>query len=203
MIIAVGSTNPAKLRAAKLAVSKLFPKAKIVLDHYHVIAWGLHQMNAFKQILECVSGKKFRVRELLMKSIHELSGEDIKKLEPCFRAFPDLKRAWKIIHEVRKIYWQKDWRRAYSQLRKAVWLCEQSEITEMKDLGKTLKKRKMEILNYYISGTSNAKTEALHGRFETMKRLHCGIRNVERFAKRLMFCLLPFPILTQLFTQSV
>ncbi len=30
MVIAVGSTNPAKLRAAKLAVTKLFPKAKIV-----------------------------------------------------------------------------------------------------------------------------------------------------------------------------
>ncbi|MBI3289881.1 inosine/xanthosine triphosphatase [Candidatus Microgenomates bacterium] len=30
MTIAVGSTNPAKLKAAKLAVNKLFPKAKIV-----------------------------------------------------------------------------------------------------------------------------------------------------------------------------
>ena len=185
------------------AAREVFPRAKIVLDHYHIIAWGLHQMNELKRILEAVSGKKFMIKPLLMKPAHLLTKEEFNKLQPCFKAFPEVKVAWKIVHELRKVYWQKNWRKAYSQLRKVIWLCKQSEIAEMKDLAKTLKRRKVEILNYYISRTSNAKTEALHARFETMKRLHCGIRNVERFAKRLMFCLLPFAVLTELFTQSV
>jgi len=182
---------------------EVFPNAKIVMDHYHVIAHGLKLMNQLRTMLQSISGKEYRVKPILMKPAHKLTDAEFKKLQPCFEAMPDVKRAWKLIHELRKIYWQEDWRKAYSQLRKVIWLCEQSGIEQMEDLAKTLKKRKAEVLNFYISGTSNAKTEALHARFETMKRLHCGIRNVERFAKRLMFCLLPFSILTELFTQSV
>jgi len=182
---------------------EVFPNAKIVMDHYHVIAWGLKLMNELKTMLQSVERKEFKVKPILMKPIHKLTEQEYKKLQPCFEAFPDVKRAWKIIHQLRKVYWQRNWRKAHSQLRRVIWLCEQSGIEQMEDLAKTLKRRKAEILNYYISKTSNAKTEALHARFETMKRLHCGIRNVERFAKRLMFCLLPFSILTELFTQSV
>jgi transposase len=182
---------------------EVFPNAKIVMDHYHVIAWGLKLMNELRTMLQSTERKKFQVKPILMKSIHKLTDAEFNKLKPCFEAFPDVKRAWKIIHQLRKVYWQKDWRKAHSQLRKVIWLCHQSEIAEMQDLAKTLKRRKAEILNYYLARTSNAKTEALHARFETMKRLHCGIRNVERFAKRLMFCLLPFSILSELFTQSV
>jgi len=185
------------------AAREVFPRARIVLDHYHIIAWGLHQMNVIRTTLQTVSGKKFPVQLILMRPAHLLTKEEMKKLQPCFKAFPEVKVAWMIVHELRKVYWQRDWRKAHSQLRKTVWFCEQSGIPEMEDLAKTLKRRKVEILNYYISKTSNAKTEALHARFETMKRLHCGIRNVERFAKRLMFCLLPFSVLTELFTQSV
>ena len=182
---------------------EVFPNAKIVMDQYHIIAWGLHQMNALRTLLQNLSGKKFQIKPLLMKPSHKLTKQEFQQLQPCFDAFPEVKKAWKIIHQLRKVYWQQDWRKAHSQFRKVIWLCDQSGIDEMKDLAKTLKKRKAEILNYYLSKTTNAKTEALHSRFETMKRLHCGIRNVDRFAKRLMFSLLPFAILSELFARSV
>lgn len=180
-----------------------FADAKIVIDHYHVIAWGLRLMQAVRTTLQVVEGKKFEVKHILQKPINQLTAEEFEKLKPCFEAFPEVKKAWKIIHELRKVYWKKDWKKAESQLRKVIWLCEQSCIDEMKDLAKSLRRRKDHILNYYISRTTNAMTEALHSRFETMKRLHCGIRNVERFSKRLMFCLLPFSILTEIFAQTV
>jgi len=180
-----------------------FPKAKIVMDHYHVIAWGLHLMQDVRTTLQTIHRKKFEVKHVLQKPANQLTAKEFEKLQPCFEAFPEVKVAWKIIHQLRKVYWQENWKKAESQLRKTIWWCEQSCIPEMKDLAKTLKRRKEHILNYYISKTTNAMTEALHSRFETMKRLHCGIRNVERFAKRLMFCLLPFSILTEIFTQRV
>ena len=185
------------------AAKECFPNAKIVIDHYHVIAWGLKLMQSVRTTLQTIHRKKFDVKKLLMKPANQLTKKEFKKLQSCFETFPEVKVAWKIIHHLRKIYWQKDWKNAESQLRKVVWLCEQSHISEMEDLAKTLKRRKEHILNYYISKTTNAITEALHSRFETMKRLHCGVRNVERFAKRLMFCLLPFSILTDIFTQTV
>lgn len=173
------------------------------MDHYHVIAWGLHFMQSVRTTLQTIYKKKFDVKKILQKSANQLTEKEFQKLQPCFKAFPEVKVAWKIIHQLRKIYWQKNWKKAESQLRKVIWLCEQSCISEMEDLAKTLRRRKLYILNYYISKTTNAMTEALHNRFETMKRLHCGIHNVERFAKRLMFCLLPFTLLADIFTQTV
>jgi len=180
-----------------------FPNAKIVIDHYHVITWGLRLMQSVRTTLQIIHRKNFDVKKLLQKPSNQLTDDEFKKLQPCFEAFPEVKVAWKIIHQLRKIYWQKNWKKAESQLRKVVWLCEQSCIDEMKDLAKTLKRRKEHILNYYISKTTNAKTEALHSRFEMLKRQHYGIRNIERFSKRLMFCLLPFSILTDIFAQTV
>jgi transposase len=183
--------------------TEVFPNAKVVIDHFHVIAWGLKLMNELRRMWQTVEGKKFQIKPEIMKPIHKLSNAEFEKLKPCFEAFPEVKVAWKIIHQLRKIYWQQNWKQAESQLRKVVWLCEQSNIEQMKDLARTLKRKKYKILNYYISKTSNARTEALHARFETQKRLHCGIKNVERFAKRLMFCLLPFTELADIFTRSV
>lgn len=180
-----------------------FPNAKIVIDHYHVVAWGLFLMQSLRTTLQTIHRKKFDVKKILQKSAYQLTEKEFQRLRPCFEAFPEVKTAWKIIHQLRKIYHKKNWKKAESQLRKTIWLCEQSRISEMRDLAKTLRRRKEYILNYYISKTTNAMTEALHSRFETMKRLHCGIRNVDRFAKRLMFCLLPFSIIVQIFAQRV
>ena len=180
-----------------------FPNAKIIIDHYHVVAWGLKLMQSVRISLQIIHRKKFEVKKILQKPENHLTEVEFEKLKPCFEAFPEVKIAWKIVNELRKIYRQKNWKKAESQFRKVIWWCEQSSISEMEDLAKNLKRRKEHILNYYISKSTNAKTEALHSRFETMKRQHCGIRNVERFAKRLMFSLLPFAILSDIFAQSV
>ncbi len=71
----------------------------------------------------------------------------------------------------------------------------------MKDLANTLTRWFDEILNYYLSKTTNAYTEGIHNHFERIKRNHFGIRNVERFCKRLLFCVLPMTIFLNLVAQ--
>ncbi len=182
---------------------KVYPNANIVIDHYHVIALALRQLSALRTNLQVLHRKKFQVKHLLMKASHKLTDEEFNKLQPCFEAFPEVKRAWKIIHQLRRVYWQNNWKKGCSQLRKTIWLCEQSEIFEMRSLAKTLRKHKKNILHYYISKTTNAYTEGTHTKFELIKRDHCGIKNIERFSKRLMFCFMPFTVITQIFAQSV
>lgn len=176
-----------------------FPQAAIVIDKFHVIQWATLQMDELRRFLEGMHKKRFKVTQIIRMSQHKLKTKELKQLNACFSYYPDVKRAWIIIQEVRGIYRQKDWKAACSQLRKVIWLCRQSEINEMGTLAGTLKRWKEPILNYYISRTTNAYTEGLHNRFETLRREHCGIRNVERFAKRLMFCLLPFSVITSQF----
>lgn len=179
-----------------------FPKARVVIDHFHVLQHAFKLTDELRSTLQAVHRKKFAVKQIMRKPPHRLKEDERKKLRECFAFYPELKRAWLIAQEVRKIYRRKNWKEGCSQLRKTVWYCNQSGIHEMEALAKTLKRWKEEILNYYISGTTNAYTEGIHTRFELIKRQHCGIQNVERFAKRLMFCMLPFSIITQIFAQS-
>ena len=180
-----------------------YPNARIVIDHFHIIQHALKLTDDLRLVLQAIHKKKFPVKQIMRKHPHELEDHELKKLNECFNYYPDLKKAWLIVQEVRKIYHRGNHKKGCSQLRKVIWYCGQSGIDEMEALGKTLNRWKDKILNYYISKTTNAYTEGIHNRFETIKRQHCGIRNVERFAKRLMFCILPFSIITtQFFAQS-
>lgn len=179
-----------------------FPRASIVIDKFHVIQWAVMQMNGLRTLMENLHKKQFKVAHIIRIPPHKLKAKELKQLKACFSYYPDIRRAWLIVQEVRRIYRQKDWRAAYSQLRKVIWYCRQSGLDEMNTLAKTLERWKTPILSYYLSRTTNAYTEGLHNRFETLRRGHCGIRNVERFAKRLMFCLLPFSVIaSQFFAQ--
>lgn len=179
-----------------------FQNARIVIDPFHVIQRAFQLTDILRTTLQVIHKKKFAVKQIMRKPTHQLTEDEWRRLGECFGYYPDLKRAWLIGQEVRKIYKQGSWKQGISQLRKTIWYCEQSKIQEMEALAKTLRRWRSEILNYYISKTTNAYTEGIHTKFELIKRQHCGIRNVERFAKRLMFCMLPFSIITQIFAQS-
>jgi len=179
-----------------------FPNAHVVIDHFHVLQRAFQLTDELRTTLQTIHKKKFQIKQIMRKSEHKLDKKEWEKLNECFACFPDLKKAWIITQEVRKIYMKKNWKQGCSQLRKVIWYCKQSQVPEMEALGKTLNRWKDKILNYYISRTTNAYTEGIHTRFELIKRQHYGIRNVERFAKRLMFCMIPFTIISQIFAQS-
>lgn len=184
-------------------IRECFPNAKIVIDHFHVIQWGVHQVKEQKKIIQEVEKEKYPINQLLMVPAHKLTEEEFEKLNKCFQKAPKLKESWKILHQLRKVYWQDNCKMAHKQLCHTIRLAKRSEIWEMKDLAKTLENWFVEILNYHISKTTNAYTEGIHTHFERIKRNHFGIRNIDRFCKRLLFCLMPISVFTEMFVQGL
>lgn len=182
-------------------IRECFPNARVVVDHFHIIQWGIKLIKDQKMIIQEVKHEKFPINQLLMKPAQKLAGDEFQKLEKCFAKAPKLKESWKILHQLRKVYWQPDYRKAHHQLRYVIWRCRQSGIQEMNDLANTLTRWFNEILNYYISKTTNAYTEGIHNHFERIKRNHFGVRNLDRFCKRLLFCLMPISIFADIITQ--
>ena len=182
-------------------IKQCFPKARIVVDHFHVIQWAIKLIKDQKLVAQEVKHEKFPINQLLMKPAQKLTEVEFQRLQKCFYKVPQLKESWKILHQLRKVYWQSDYRKARHQLRYVIWLCRKSGICEMDDLANTLTRWFEEILNYYISKTTNAYTEGVHNHFERIKRNHFGIRNIDRFCKRILFCLMPMSIFTQIITQ--
>lgn len=184
-------------------IHECFPNAKIVTDHFHVIQWAIKLIKDQKKILQEVNKEKYSIDRLLMVPAHKLTKEEFEKLNKCFEKVPELKKSWKILHQLRRVYWQDNCKMAHKQLCHTIRLAKRSNICEMKDLAKTLENWFESILNYYISKTTNAYTEGIHTHFERIKRNHFGIRNIDRFCKRLLFCLLPISIFTEMFVQGL
>jgi len=184
-------------------IRKYFPRARIVIDKFHVIKWAIKLMDQHRYLLQQVEKVKIPIKFELAKASHKLKPEEYEKVKPYLDQHLTLKCFWKTVHQLRKVYWQKDHRKARSQLRYVIWLCEQNGIPEMETLAKTLRKWFEEILSYCRSKTTNAYTEGVHTRFELIKRQHFGIRNMERFAKRIMFSLAPPILFNEFLSNSI
>ncbi len=182
-------------------IKDCFPNAKRIIDHFHVIQWAIKLIKDQKLIVQELNHEKYPINQLLIKPAQRLTKLELLKLNTCFQKVPKLKESWKILHQLRKVYWQNNYQEAHHQLRYVIWRCRQSKIYEMYELANTLAKWFDEILNYYISKTTNAYTEGVHNHFERIKRNHFGIRNIDRFCKRLLFCLLPLSVFTQILAQ--
>lgn len=183
-------------------IREVFPRARVVIDHFHVIAWGLHLLDQQKRILQNLSRERYQVKTLLAKPIQKLTEKEYQRLQEVFEQAPELKKSWKIIHQLRKIYWATSYTEARSQLRRTRWMCIQSHIPEMEQLAKTLTTWFDSILNYYLSHATNALTEGIHTKFELMKRAHFGIKNIPRFTKRLFYSFIPLSLLAHIFVQT-
>ncbi len=182
-------------------IKECFPNAVIVIDHFHIIQWAVFLLKEQKKVFQDINNESYKINKLLMIPTHKLTIEEFNKLEKVFVKVPKLKQSWKIIHQLRKVYWKNNRKEAQKQLKYVISLCKTSESKYMKDLANTLTRWFDEILNYYLSKTTNAYTEGIHNHFERIKRNHFGIRNVERFCKRLLFCVLPMTIFLNLVAQ--
>lgn len=178
-----------------------FPNAKIVVDHFHIIQWALKLIKDQKTVWQEIKKNKYPINRLLAVPIHKLKKKEFDILNNCFKEIPELKESWKILHQLRSVYWQDSFKEGYYRLNQVIRLCNRSGIIEMKELARTLERWKEEILNYYLSKTTNAYTEGIHNHFERIKRNHFGVRNINRFCKRLLFCLIPWSVFVEIFVQ--
>lgn len=179
-----------------------FPNAKIIVDHFHVIQWGLKLTKDERKMLEDIRKEKYPINQLLGVLPSKLKPDEFEKLNHYLKKESSLEACYFILNELRKFYWQSSYKKAYKQLNHIIRLCKRSEISRMMELAGTLERWFEEILNFHISRTTNAYTEGMHNHFERIKRNHFGIRNIKRFCKRLLFCLIPITTFIEIFVQK-
>lgn len=188
----------------KSTALKCFPKAKIVIDQFHVIQYALWNLDKYRCRMQKM--KKLNLmpaKQLLAKPYYKLNDYQKVKLSLCLLEHHDLKDGYEIIQNLRKIYIAKSYLEAKKQLDFVLELCKNSQIPDMIDFRKTLLRWYDEILNYHLSKTTNAFTEGIHNRFECIKRNHYGVRNYDRFVKRLMYTFIPTTLFTELLSKVV
>lgn len=173
-------------------IESYFPKALVVIDHYHVIACALMRLQKIRTTLQSARKILIPIKKELDKNREDLSKFEKKKITKYFKLYPELFEAYLAKERIRSIYHLAKYEEAKEQLNILISELVKSKEPELQDLGRTLVNWQEEILNYFKCKITNAYTEGLHTKCKLIKRKSFGFRNVETYIRKLILGLLPF-----------
>lgn len=192
--------NPERVKAVSIDMSNPFhdavrqslPKAKIVVDKFHVI-------RHFNQVLDKArfsdqgkglkTGRKrelYKNRFTLLKAEERLTDEEKKRLIPIFWDYPEVRNAWQIKENLRRCYRADTRKEAELELIELEDRINRSPFKRFKTLKPTILEWREEILNYQDHPISNGFVEGKNNRIKTIKRMAYGYRNINNLGLRIM-----------------
>ncbi len=187
------------------AVAAELPNARIVLDHFHMIADANKRVNEARKIEDDVqekirgNGPKRIPWKLLTRNREDLKGEQDRLVRYYLHVFPAVAIFYSCKEKLRDMYKAGTKEEAELILNELIRSMRASEYPELWSWARTLSGYQEYILNYFDNHTTNATTEGLHRKFKLIQRQAYGFRNPEVYARRIMLACLPFSfILTKL-----
>ncbi len=176
----------------KLA-QRLFPKANVVVDHFHIIADGNRRMDEARRIEQDVRNKrKVRIpKKIFLVGFERLSEGGKEKLDELLSQYPNLKDFYWAKEALRKLYSARDKKEALRQLELVIINLKASDDAEARRWANTLKRWCEPILNYFDNNTTNAYTEGCNTKVKMLKRISFGLRNLEVYVRKMMLGFLP------------
>lgn len=180
------------------ASKKVLPQARTVMDPFHVVHLAAEKVTTCRQrIQQTTLGHRGRsgdplygIRRLVLTRPALLTGQQAARLDTALAAHDAHiaveVTAW-IYQDLIAAYDNPD-RRAgkiamYKTL-KRIHRAVPAGLDELAQLGRSLWKRRHEILAYFDTGTSNGPVEAINGRLEHLRGIALGFRNLTHYILR-------------------
>jgi transposase len=169
----------------KKFVKSMFPQAKLVADHFHVIRLLNPMIN--KARTEITGDKRSNpVRKLLLMNGKKLEYFERRALYQWLDHYPKLKELYHFKEAMHGLYRCRGYdraRRAFIALTDRMAL---SQLPEIKTLRATLLKWKNEILNYFWTGLTNGRTEGFNNLAKLLQKRAFGFRSFKNYRLRLL-----------------
>jgi transposase len=162
-----------------------FPNAKITADKFHVLR--LITPALIKKRYE-ITGSRMdqKARRLLTMSSHKLDHWERQAIWQYLEKYPDLQELYRWKERLHKFYRTKGYYRAYQALKAMCDDMSVSFIPEIKTLRKTLLKWKEEILNYFLTGLTNGRTEGYNNLAKLVQKRAFGYKSFRNYRLRLL-----------------
>ena len=162
-----------------------FPNAKIIADKFHVLR--LITPALIRKRYEITGTRSDqRARRLLTMSSHKLSYFERKALWEYLEKFPDLQELYRWKERLHRLYRTKGYYKAHVALRN---LCDEmafSILPEIITLRKTLMKWREEILNYFLTGLTNGRTEGYNNLAKLVQKRAFGYKSFRNYRLKLL-----------------
>lgn len=165
-----------------------FPHAKITIDKFHVLRLLSQGMSRCRRekLGHLNSNPSAR---LLFKSEEKLDHEQKIHVSQMIRLQGNetLREYYSFHQALRRFYRIRGFKRAELALEKLIHRASQSVIKPIKTLSETLKKWRVEILNYFTTQLTNARTEGFNNLAKLVQRRAFGFKNFENYRLRLLY----------------
>lgn len=185
-------------------VSQELPLVDIVADHFHVI------QDANRRLDECRRlEQEMQRRRHLGKRWWFLMGRerlDVKHrvmLDQLLERYDSLKEFYYYKEQLRTFYKAKNREEATVLISRIILNMECSDDAAINQWGRTLKRWRKYILNYFNHRTTNAYTEGAHNKIKMIKRMSFGFRNVQTYIRKMMIAFVPIAYLGGLIWHTV
>ena len=175
----------------KCLAQRLFPRAKIIADRYHVVRqviWAFENVRKAEQAKFHDCRRKFfkRSRKLLLKKPSALSPEEAAQVGAMLDVSERLRQAYRMKSEFHKLMECKSREEAKKQL--GIWnmMATGYDLPEFQACTKTFINWQDEILNSFDYPYTNGFTEGVNNKIKVIKRNSFGVRNFKRFRNRIL-----------------
>jgi transposase len=175
----------------KNAAVTALPDAVTVMDPFHVVALAGHKLDLCRQrVQQDTLGHRgrtgdplYRVRRTLRTRLGLLTDRQRTRLEAVFATEEHVavEVTWWAYQEIIAAYADDNRQRGKTLLTAVIDRLRTglpAGLDELATLGRTLHRRRVDVLAYFDHRTSNGPTEAINGRLEALRRNALGFRNL-------------------------
>jgi transposase len=167
-------------------VKRYFYNADIIADKFHVLRLINPAINKYRRE---VTGDKRKnpIRFLLLKNRDKLKPEEKKAIARFCRENPHIQEVYYFKQRINGFYRIKGFKQASRILTKITDDMATSEIKEIQTLRNTLIKWRKEILLYFKTGLTNARTEGFNLKAKLIQRMAYGYRSHRNYRLRTLY----------------
>jgi len=162
-----------------------FPGAKIVADKFHVLRL---LTPALLRKRKEVAGTRadLRAKKLLLMSGKKLGYFERQALLDFLYKYPDLFELYTWKEKIHRFYRIRGYHNAAVAMRKLIDQMAWSNLKEIRTLRKTFMKWREEILNYFLTGLTNARTEGFNNKAKVVKRRAYGYKSFRNYRLKVL-----------------
>jgi transposase len=169
----------------KKFVREFFPNAELIADKFHVLR--LLSPSILKRRKEITGDRaSAKARRLLLMSAKNLDYSSKLTLFRFLQNYPELKEVYDWKERVHGFYRIKGYNRACIAFTHMTDAMADSKLQEIKTLRRTLMKWRIEILNYFKTGLTNARTEGFNNKAKVVKRRGYGYKSFRNYRLKVL-----------------
>ncbi len=181
----------------KSVIQTAFPKAEIVADKFHALRLAIYALEQVRKEVQknfYNSRRKYfkRSRTLLIKHKKKLKPEELEQVANMLTLSKELAQAYHLKELAYDLFDSPDIYTAKKRLLAFRMAVQAANLAPFNKVADTYTNWEREILNAFAVPFSNGYTEGCNNRIKVIKRVSYGMRNYERFKKRILHSMIQY-----------